>query len=691
MLGRLTADAMTTLGSGVSSSAMRRIMTSYNTQGLVRRITSYDAASGGNVVNQVQRAYNGLGQLTREYQAHDGAVDTATTPWVGYAYSEMAGGANHSRPTSMTYPNGRVLNYNYASGTGAAGVDDRISRLSSISDASATLESLTYLGLSTVVRRVHAQPGVDLTYVKLTGEPNGDSQDQYAGLDRFGRVVDQRWVSSGSSGTVDRFAYGHDRNGNRLYKENKVDPTRSELYAYDGLDRLTDMQRGTLNGTKTGLTGAATRSQRWSLDALGNSDSVTTDGTTEARAHNAQNQLTDMGTNALAFDANGNVTTDQTGKTFVYDAWNRLVEVKDGGTTLIRYEHDGAGRRVQENATALYYSAQWQVIEERESGIALVQRVWSPVYVDAAVATDRDGDGNGTLDERSYVLQDANFNVTALTNVTGSVIERYLYDAYGKRTVLDANWATDADGASDVLNRQGHQGGLIDRVVAYHVNFRNRIFDVDQMRWTQQDPAGYVDGATLYGAFLQNPVRFLDAYGLACGECQPPVAPYPNEYNKRVTAVRISPGGANPATIDAGFDILENLDMIDDLSGLAGIMGALSQGGLEAYQELISELAENGADVSGLAPGVIQNFMNAVQGTHGFGVFLKVEFDACVECTSLNPFNWGGCPEYEWEAQSRWHQCTQGSYQGGGIYGGQMGYPLPSPASINACRQEALQ
>jgi hypothetical protein len=54
----------------------------------------------------VQDAYNGLGQLTGEYQSHSGAVNTSTTPQVQYGYSLMSGGANHSRLTSLTYPNG---------------------------------------------------------------------------------------------------------------------------------------------------------------------------------------------------------------------------------------------------------------------------------------------------------------------------------------------------------------------------------------------------------------------------------------------------------------------------------------------------------------------------------------------------------------------------------------------------------
>jgi YD repeat-containing protein len=77
---------------------------------------------------------------------------------------------------------------------------------------------------------------------------------------------------------------------------------------------------------------------------------------TQPREHNAQNQLAgiDDGTTQtnLAHDANGNLTTDQTGNTLIYDPWNRLVEVKDGLTTLQRYECDALKRRIEENAHA---------------------------------------------------------------------------------------------------------------------------------------------------------------------------------------------------------------------------------------------------------------------------------------------------------------------------------------------------
>src|SRR5207237_8525685 len=83
VLGRVVSDAVTTLGSGVDGS-VRRIETAYDGQGNPYLITSYDSASGGSIVNQVQRAFNGLGQLITEYQSHSGAVNTSTSPKVQY-------------------------------------------------------------------------------------------------------------------------------------------------------------------------------------------------------------------------------------------------------------------------------------------------------------------------------------------------------------------------------------------------------------------------------------------------------------------------------------------------------------------------------------------------------------------------------------------------------------------------------
>ena len=447
-LGQLTSDAVD-LASGNPESvnnAVLRIEYTYNSLGLPYQLTTYDAKTGGDIVSQVQREYNGLGQMIREYENPSGMVNVSTTPEVQYAYSEMAGGANHSRLTSITYPDGRVLRYEYSSG-----VDDTISRLSFLADndegsVGTHLEEYSYMGLSTVVIRNHPEAHNELTYVKQTGESNGDAGNQYTGLDRFGQVVDQRWINTSSSASTDRFIYGYDRDGNRLYEQNAQSSwTRthlSELYqangayandGYDKLNRLTAFTRGYLDygsdANGDGIFDTAVwpqANESWSLDSLGNWSSYTSgnydtwgnyvNDSTQVRDTNADNQIesitTDGGTPAeLAYDLNGNVRIDESGRQLTYDAWNHLVGVVNGDVTET-LGYDALGRKVSQTTvttyeslatvgttkTDFYYSDQWQILEERndDDGSVTAQNVWSPVYVDAMVL--RDQYGGGALD-----------------------------------------------------------------------------------------------------------------------------------------------------------------------------------------------------------------------------------------------------------------------------------------------------
>ena len=76
--------------------------------------------------------------------------------------------------------------------------------------------------------------------------------DGSAGLDGLGRVVDQKWTTGdGETLTVvDRFGYTYDLAGNRLTRDVGAAPFEQDLfdekYAYDALNRLTNVERGRL-------------------------------------------------------------------------------------------------------------------------------------------------------------------------------------------------------------------------------------------------------------------------------------------------------------------------------------------------------------------------------------------------------------------------------------------------------------
>ena len=108
VLGRQTSDAVTTLGTGVDG-AVRRIDYAYDSQGNQYLVTSYDASTGGSIVNQVEDSYNGLGQLTAEYQSHVRRRGHRHDAGRAVRLHRDGGRSqNNSRLTSITYPNGYV-------------------------------------------------------------------------------------------------------------------------------------------------------------------------------------------------------------------------------------------------------------------------------------------------------------------------------------------------------------------------------------------------------------------------------------------------------------------------------------------------------------------------------------------------------------------------------------------------------
>lgn len=557
VVGRQTADVVTTLGKDVDGS-VRRIESAYDVLGRPVRVTSL--TEGGEIVNQVVSAYNGFGQLTTQWQARGTKVDTDETPAVRTAYSEGVGG-NHSRPIQLTYPDGYAVSFNYS------GIDAAVSRPTNLSGPRSgqwsvgpmpadllgpqpagssrrapsvpkgIIEAFRYLGAGTVIERSRPEVNATLTMDSATGAP-GDAGDRYTGLDRFGRVVDQRWVAgtTAAAPALDRTTATFDRGGDRLSRGVPQAPAFDETYTYDALGQLDSFRRGPAAAPAT--------TQQWQFDALGNWSTFTTDATVQPRTHNAQNELTQVGTQKLSYSATGNLTADAEGRSLAFDAWNRLVRVSDAsGRVVARYEYDGLNRRVVEQvgpvaATApirdIFYSAQWQVLEERVrtatgdiGRTAEARYVWSPVYVDALVMRDRDADrsaatGTGGLEERVYAIQDANWNTTALVAASGvrgvlggAVISRFVYTPYGESQALTASWTPAAPAAVAAISWQHLFQGLEFTEITGLAYVRNRDYSASLGRFIERDPIGFKAGDNNWYRFVgNNSIIYVDPSGL---------------------------------------------------------------------------------------------------------------------------------------------------------------------------------
>ncbi len=89
------------------------------------------------------------------------------------------------------------------------------------------------------------------------------------------------------------------------------------------------------------------------------------------------------------------------------------------------------------------------------------------------------------------MAQDANYNVTAIFDNSGNVVERYVYDPFGQVTALDTNWNVLA--ASTFAWLYLHQGGRYDVTNGlYHFRFRD--YSPTLGRWTSLDPLSYAAG-----------------------------------------------------------------------------------------------------------------------------------------------------------------------------------------------------
>ncbi len=343
--GRVTSDSVT-FGTGSQvDTHIERIGYSFDVNGRLEKVTSYEDAAGNTVADEVKLEYTPLWQIEKVWQQHDGVV-TSASPRVLYKYASWdidftnANQAmNYSRMWTQVYPSdadgAHTVYYHHGEdvedGSGD-NIDNRISRLLRMSVNSwqggrADVVKYDRIGLGRVALAT-------LPNANSTGgdqDPSNDNEDgivldrvkahnggltpgAYPAFDRYGRVIEHRWVRGDvgvKSGLVPtrpaavEIHHTYDRMSNRLTYNDQREGIRLPMtqrdFDYDGLNRLTQEARTDPTAVDSSYS-VDFKSQEWNLDMLGNWRSVTTDDdgtsgfssatdTFDSRAFNSANEI----------------------------------------------------------------------------------------------------------------------------------------------------------------------------------------------------------------------------------------------------------------------------------------------------------------------------------------------------------------------------------------------------------------
>ncbi len=274
------------------------------------------------------------------------------------------------------------------------------------------------------------------------------------------------------------------------------------VYSYDADNRLDSVTDYKPDGTVIG-------SYEYTFDPLGNRKTVSQSQqlTVVPKPQNvtytydSENRLQTAGNKSFSHDNNGNLTQETIGSSAINFAWdfsNMLTGITTGGTSY-SYRYDGLLNRVATVANSTekrYVVDRGTVFAETDAsgsitayyvyGLGLVSRI--------------------TPDGHAYFYHyDGIGSAIAITDSTGAIVNKYAYDEFG-------NVLKSEETITNPFKYVGRFGVMDDGNGLY--NMRARYYDPRTGRFISKDPIGLLGGMNPYSYNENNPVNFIDPFGL---------------------------------------------------------------------------------------------------------------------------------------------------------------------------------
>ncbi len=491
-LGRLTSQTLPESGGTMFTYNTDSLLATKSDARSIVTTTNY-GTSGGNIHQVVTRSYSdgtpavsfsynaqglrtsvtdGLGsvtygydsntdRLTQESRTLTGVTGTFTT---GYSYN-IKGDL-----TSMTYPSGRVVNFNYATGGGCCN-----SRLSSVFDqiTNTTINSVPNYNAAGEILANTLGNGVTQSYT-------------------YNNRLQQTGLTASLSGTsLMNFAYNYGTSstntGRVLARTDNIQQEHSVQYQYDSIYRLSQVFS---NDTLWNIS--------WTFDIWGNRLMQTPQGlaasTTPPKVGTQTLGYTNNRNTLYSYDAAGNQINDGL-HNYTFNAENQIASMDGGAAT---YAYDGEGRRMKKTAgpeTTYYFYGSGGIISEFTTSSAIST---------ATVAANSDKSFYHMTDKLGSA-------VLVMMNTSGVVIENNRTLPYGEAWLPTDNGQPSTNDKKFTTYQRDAESGLDYAMNRYFANTNGRFQSVDSGPLYLRRPATL----NRYVYAMDDPINQIDAKGLS--------------------------------------------------------------------------------------------------------------------------------------------------------------------------------
>lgn len=425
----------------------------------------------------------------------------------GYDYNQNVAQVTDRKGqiTTFTYDYfNRPINATFADGSSTRYAYDAAGRLAETNDTASGIISYGYDNLDRVTNETTEQGSIIYSY-DATGRRTsmtvaGQRTINYT-YDADSKLTDLNSVINGNAAG---FSMQHDLLGRRttLSMPNGV----STLYDYDNASRLLKIQyQNPLNAVLEAID--------YTYDANGNRKSANRLGANSLSpkpaaniTHDIANRLLTLNDKTISYDANGNMTTVANScgtTTYTWDARNRLVGLNGCNSAssplTANFKYDARGRRIEKttNGQTIQYLYDGLDIVQEITGGAVAANYVRTLHLDEPLARIKT---DGTV---RYYQTDALGSVMALIDENGIVKTQYSYDPFGNAAVSGEA----SDNPFQFTGRENDGTGL------YY--YRARYYSPELHRFISEDPIGLLGGINKFSYVGNNPVSFIDSWGLS--------------------------------------------------------------------------------------------------------------------------------------------------------------------------------